>query len=353
MADVGSGVSASALARLCSSVRGKRVVVVGDVMLDEYIYGMVSRISPEAPVPILEADPQRRTYVLGGAANVARNLAAMGANVAIVGVVGPDREADIVRSLLGYAGISGDGLITDQERPTTLKTRIVAHSQQVVRVDHEIREPLRDGLCRSVQQAIEAHVGHGAHGLVVSDYDKGLMKSGIAEHVRSVGRNVSLLCTANAKPPNAARYAGYDLVTLNRSEMATVARDIGIEVTDIERGAAKVRAALEYTRLAVTLGADGVVVADGDTDPVKVPAVPVDVFDVVGAGDTALGAMTLVLLAGASLIETAWIGNLAGGAVVRKAGTATVTMDEILELLDQLTRHRRLPTLAHGKAEPD
>lgn len=341
--DLSGDVPAGALARICASFIGQRLLVVGDVMLDEYIYGSVSRISPEAPVPILEADPQRRTYVPGGAANVARNLAAMGAQVAVVGIVGADREADTMRSLLDRAGIAHDGLVCDPARPTTLKTRIVAHNQQVVRVDHEDRTPIGEQLRGLLDDAIEAQGSRGIRGIVVSDYDKGVVKDHLADSVRRVARRFGLLCTANAKPANAERYAGYDLVTLNRSELAAVARSIGIDAANVERGASQVRAALGYEQLAVTLGADGIMIADGSVSAVHVPAVPVDVFDVVGAGDTALGAMTLARLAGASALETAWIGNLAGGAVVRKAGTATVTVEEILELLDDQVRHGRLP----------
>lgn len=315
---------------------GTRVAVLGDVMLDEYVYGSVTRISPEAPVPILRADLSRRSYVLGGAANVARNLAELGARVALVGTIGRDTEGETVRVLLRASGVDDGGLVVDGSRPTTLKTRIIAQHQQVVRVDREDDSPLAEAVVESLLASMRDVAGTGISGVVVSDYSKGVLCGRVVEEARQVAHHHGAIVTANPKPAGALHYRDYDLVSMNRAELSAVARLTGSDGPDEPTTASVVRERCGFRRLSVTLGPDGIVLAAWGEPVTTVPAVPVDVFDVVGAGDTALSAMTLALIAGAAPFLTAFLGNLAGGAVVRKSGTAVVTCGEILELMESV-----------------
>lgn len=314
----------------------RRIVVLGDIMLDEYIYGKVSRISPEAPVPVLEADMSRRTYALGGAANVARNLVALGLDVSLVGVVGDDAAASMVREMLTAEGINAGGVVTDKTRPTTLKTRIVAHNQQVVRVDHESREPLDIAARALLVAAVRDELGSSSCALLVSDYDKGVVAGAVSEEwVRDVRAN-GCLVTANPKPTNVLRLMGADLVSLNRMEYLAVCQLLGIDGSGAcwEEHVLTAREKLQVGLLLVTCGGEGLWTASSQ-GCAHFDAVPVEVYDTVGAGDSVVSAATAAMVAGLSWREVGKVGNWAGGAVVRKAGTAAVTMAEIASVAEQ------------------
>jgi D-beta-D-heptose 7-phosphate kinase/D-beta-D-heptose 1-phosphate adenosyltransferase len=319
----------SELLALLVAASGRKVTVVGDLMLDEYIYGTVTRISPEAPVPVLEADLERRRYVPGGAANVAANLRALGLSVELLGVVGDDRAGERLREMLASLGVGVGRLVTDARRPTTLKTRIVAHSQQVVRVDHESKDPLGADVCSAIWNGLAEALDDGSNATVVSDYRKGVVAGVLsAERVRDLRRRGSLV-TANCKPTNLPLMRGADFVTMNLHEMTEAGCGPSASMEDLLGRAETLRSSLGLGALVVTCGGGGLnIVADRGV-AVHLDAVPVEVYDTVGAGDTVLSAATAALVAGLDAADAARIGNWAGGAVVRKAGTASVDIEDI------------------------
>lgn len=317
----------SALLDRLATAAGRTVVVLGDLMLDEYIYGMVSRISPEAPVPVLEADPDRRTYTPGGAANVAVNLRTLGLDVQAFGIVGCDREAELLKGRLQAAGIPVDGILYDPDRPTTSKTRIVAHNQQVVRVDHESRRPLPEDLRTALWERLRDRIRDTVGALVISDYRKGVVAGVMTpERVRYV-RERGVMVTANCKPAHLAHLRGANLITMNEHELAEAVDEPG--ATAPSDAAGSLRRSLDIDTLIVTGGASGLCLYAADPERVHLDAVPVEVYDTVGAGDTVVTAATAALIAGLTVVDAARVANWAGGAVVRKSGTASVTLDEI------------------------
>lgn len=321
--------------RLCQIIArfpGRRVVVVGDLMLDEYVFGSVTRISPEAPVPVVDVDCDRHTYAPGGASNVVHNLSALGAIVAVVGVVGEDPQAEILKERLQALGVDVSGVLVDPERPTTLKTRIIAHTQQVVRIDRERRHPVSAQIADRLLAAVEKHLQSGAEALLISDYDKGVVSGPVAEAAIRLCQQRGVLVTANPKPANLERFCGVTAVVLNHPEMeASCGRRLPDEKSLRMAGEA-LRARLNVDALLITRGSLGMMLIEAEGRVIPIPAIPVEVYDVVGAGDTAFSALTLALTAGASLVEAATLANLAGGAVVRKAGTAVVTLEELRQL---------------------
>lgn len=313
---------------------GRRLVVLGDLMMDEYLWGRATRISPESPVMVVEVE--RESSVPGGAANVVNNLLALGARVAVIGVVGEDAAGEALKADLAARGADVTGIVVDPSRPTTRKTRVVAHSQQVLRVDREQRHPLTGG----VAHRLLGHLGREAveaEAVVISDYDKGVLTPEVACSAVQAARRVGIVLTANPKPANARSLAGARLISFNQSEAeATVAMlgpgraASGMEEEALERAGAALRRELDVETLVVTRGAKGLSLWQAGGSVRHVPAHPVEVYDVAGAGDTVISALTLGLTAGASVEEAAVVANHAAACVVRKVGVATVTPDELL-----------------------
>ncbi len=317
-------ISAEQLQQWAKKWQGKQVVVVGDLMLDEYIIGIAERISPEAPVPVILCE--RKTYGAGGAANTALNLKALGAQVFLCGLVGDDWAGERLRSLLSEQGVDITGVLLDPSRPTTLKTRIVAQTQQVARVDVESRAPLNGSLETSLR-GIARELGRECDAVVVSDYAKGVVTAGLMAGLREL-KGTTLL-TAGPKPANIAHFAGFDYLSLNRSEAIA---SVNGAPSFAEAGKHLSRQ-LEARGIVITLGGDGCALfADGE-QIAHVPALRVQVYDVAGAGDTFLAALTLGLTADCSFVEAAEVATVAAAAVVRKVGVATTTPDEMVHLL--------------------
>jgi len=310
-----------------------RILVVGDVMLDEYVFGTVSRISPEAPVPIVEADLERHEHVLGGAANVACNVRALGGAVTLIGVVGDDAAGKAVRNLAAQSGVNPAGLVTDPSRPTTLKTRIIAHTQQVVRVDREAKAPLSREVADRLLARITGSVSEGVDAIALSDYDKGVFLGNLPEAIVKRCRAQGIPCLCNAKPPNLPRFTGATVVSMNLREAEVVAGHGLPSDEAVIQTAVQLCGQYEFGAVVITRGGQGLVVADRTGQVRCVPAKAVQVYDVVGAGDTVLSALTLIVAAGGDCFSAAEIANAAGGAVVRKRGTATVTPEELRSLL--------------------
>ncbi len=319
-------------AEILSQARDCRIVVLGDVMLDEFIWGDVTRISPEAPVPVVNI--QRESTRLGGAANVLANVSALGANANVIGVVGADAAAEKLRDGLRLTGgVQTDAmLIEDETRPTTIKLRIIAHSQMVVRADREQRGPV-NGLVetRIISAAKEAIAD--AQALVVSDYDKGVITPRILSELLPLayGRIPVLV---DPKIRNFDAYRPANLVTPNHHEALRVSNLEEDNDETLQQAASMIRGRLGCDAVLITRGEYGMMLVEGDAPPVYVETAAQEVFDVTGAGDTVIATLAAALAAGASMTEAAVLANQAAGIVVGKVGTATASADEILDSLE-------------------
>jgi D-glycero-beta-D-manno-heptose-7-phosphate kinase len=318
---------------------GLPVLVVGDVMLDRFIVGQVARISPEAPVPVVQF--QSEHVRLGGAANVAHNIAALGGRASLVGIVGTDATAGRLREALASAGVGGDGLVEDRDRPTTEKVRIVTErNQQVARVDYERDADVTGDIERAVVESVR-RLGRGAGTLLVSDYLKGTVTRAIVEALVALRgespRRASLSAErppliVDPKIPHLGCYAGATLVTPNHHE-AEAATHVRIRTDeDARRAARDFRARAQCEAVLITRGEQGMWLSEANAEG-SIPAVAREVSDVTGAGDTVVATLALALAAGATMTEAAVLANHAAGIVVGKFGPATLTADELLEKL--------------------
>ena len=302
------------------------IVVVGDVMLDHFVIGSVDRISPEAPVPVVRF--AREEYRLGGAANVAANLRALGASVEIVGLVGDDAEGRRLVAALTARGIGTTGLVVDSQRCTTRKTRVVTtRNQQVARIDYEGDAEADGRLAQALSDAVN-RAAATAGALLISDYLKGVISKDVAAAVVASGRARRIPVTVDPKVPHAAYYSGATLVTPNNHEAEAIAHLRLRADDDVRRCAARVGEVTGCENVLITRGEHGMWLhtSGGDT---ALPAEAREVSDVTGAGDTVIASMTLALAAGASLEDAARLANRAAGIVVGKFGPATVTVDDL------------------------
>jgi D-beta-D-heptose 7-phosphate kinase/D-beta-D-heptose 1-phosphate adenosyltransferase len=316
---------------LLERMAGHRVMVLGDVMLDEFLWGNVVRISPEAPVPVVEVTSQ--TFHLGGAGNVASNVRSLGAAAVLAGVVGRDAAGDKVREAAAAAGIDDRMVVADSGRPTTVKTRIIAHHQQVVRADREqagdIPHDLEGALIERIRAALP-----GCSALVVSDYQKGVVTRRVVRAALSLARKRSVHVLVDPKVPHVALYRGAAVVTPNLREAEEAS---GIAVRRPEDLGAVARRLLERLRcqaVVITRGEHGMSVYPRQGRPTHIKAAAREVFDVTGAGDTVIATLALALAAGARLGEAAALANYAAGVVVGKLGTATATPAEVLAAME-------------------
>lgn len=318
------------LAALVDRFARLRLLVVGDVMLDEYLWGEVDRVSPEAPVPVVHV--RRESMALGGAGNVVRNVVAMGAQCRLCTVVGEDAAGDRVVDLLKDLGVDPSGVVRDPERPTTRKTRVEARSQQMLRFDRETDEPLSRTTTRRVLAALEAGAAD-VEGVVLEDYGKGVLTPGLLRG--AMRRLVERGAWVAVDPKGAvAPYRGAGLFKPNLREVEQLTGIRARDVAELARAVARLRRALgEQAEIVVTRGAEGMSLFAPEGEPVHVPIARSEVFDVQGAGDTSIAALALARRAGASLLEAVVIANAAAGVVVGKVGTATATPDEIRALL--------------------
>ncbi|CAN5244154.1 D-glycero-beta-D-manno-heptose-7-phosphate kinase [soil metagenome] len=315
-------------AEIIAQMRGKTVVVWGDVMLDEFVWGDVTRISPEAPVPVV--DIRRESVRLGGAANVLANLIALGARARVVGIVGDDRAGERLQAELNEAGAlhAGASLVVDESRPTTIKTRIIAHNQLVVRADRERRTQVageaEERLIETLRGALKE-----ADAFVVSDYDKGAVTARVLGEILPLAVELTIPALVDPKIRNFNAYRPATLVTPNHHEAL---RLTGTE-DDTDEGMAQaarlIRVQLGCDSVLITRGEQGLMLLEGDGEPVYVPTAARGVYDVTGAGDTVIATLAAALASGASLVEAAMLANHAAGLVVGKLGTATVSADEL------------------------
>ncbi len=316
---------------LTSGFAGKRIVVLGDVMLDEFIWGRVRRISPEAPVPVVEVD--RQTLALGGAGNVVSSLVALGAAATPIGVLGDDLDADRLRGAFGVFGVSAIRLVVDAARPTTVKTRIIAHNQQVVRADRESRAPIAVAIEDRVAEGFRAEI-EGADAVVVSDYGKGLLTPGLLAQALTAARERGLIVCLDPKMRNFVHYQPVTVITPNNQEAADAS---GIPIEDehsLTEAGRKLLGSIDTRAVLITRGEEGMTLFTGGgpdgAEVTHIPTVAREVYDVTGAGDTVIATLALALASGASLEEAAVLANHGAGVVVGKVGTASVSRDELL-----------------------
>jgi D-beta-D-heptose 7-phosphate kinase/D-beta-D-heptose 1-phosphate adenosyltransferase len=312
---------------LLRSASERSIIVYGDVMLDEFVWGDVTRISPEAPVPVV--DIRRESVHLGGAANVLANLVALGVRASVVGVIGKDSAGERLRAELKESGASGDTLIIDESRPTTLKTRIIAHSQLVVRADRERRTPVEAETEERIIEALKKALPE-ADAFVVSDYDKGAVTPRVLAAVLPLayGRGIPVL--VDPKIRNFDAYRPATLVTPNHHEALRLTNLEDHEDEGLKLAAHLIRARLDCESVLITRGERGLMLLESYHEPVYVETVAREVYDVTGAGDTVIATLSAALAAGASMLEAAILANHAAGIVVAKVGTATSSAEELV-----------------------
>jgi D-beta-D-heptose 7-phosphate kinase/D-beta-D-heptose 1-phosphate adenosyltransferase len=309
-----------------------RLLVVGDLMIDEYVWGNVDRISPEAPVQVVAVNNQ--DYTLGGSGNVVNNLAALEADVAVLGVVGTGRDGDLLLNILSKLGPDPGGIIQEAGRPTTKKTRVIAEHQQVLRIDRETRKKISANTFASICAMAEKIIPD-VDVILISDYGKGLItRELIAKLVKLAAANGKMII-ADPKGLDFSKYAGITLLTPNKKEASLAS---GIEITDQNSLASAGRLLLKKSgidKLLITCGKDGMVFFEPGHEPFTIGTKAREVYDVSGAGDTVIAVLGLGLAAGLSFKTAVVLANTAAGIVVGKVGTATVTREELARALEQ------------------
>ncbi len=330
--------SPAVVEQLLTNARKCRVLVVGDVMLDQFIWGKVVRISPEAPVPVV--DFVRESYMPGGAANVARNLSALEVPSELFSIIGRDEAGKRLKKLLLYQQVDCRGLLGVGTRATSIKTRIVAHQQQVVRVDRETTVDMDGPTTRRILAALKPRLDQ-ADAVIVGDYGKGVVTQHLLDELKHACRARGVWLSLDPKPIHHIDLSGLSLITPNRKEAFELAemkddaraqRALNpLEDQALLKVAERLLHSLKPALLLITLGDQGMLLCQRNTEPFHIPTVAQEVFDVSGAGDTVIATFSLAVAAGASPLEAAILSNHAAGVVVGKVGTATVDPLELLE----------------------
>jgi len=317
---------------LLGGMTGKRILILGDVMLDEFIWGTVRRISPEAPVPVVEV--RGESYILGGAGNVAANVQALGGVAILVGIVGKDAAAGRVHDLIREHGIEGSALLAD-DRATTVKTRVVAHNQQVVRTDRESREPLSCDRNKAVAEAFMKWLP-SVHAVIVSDYDKGVANRNLLEQILPEARRADVPVYLDPKVQHADYYRPITLIKPNQRE-AELLTGMTIEnESQLEEAGQRLLQKFDCPYALISRGEAGMSLFDRGKSH-HFPTAAREVFDVTGAGDTLIATLAIAKAGGATIEEAAILANHAAGLAVGKVGTATVSPSEIIADFD--SRH--------------
>ncbi len=318
------------LAQAIARFPERQVLVVGDLMLDNFIWGEVNRISPEAPVPVVEV--REESQLLGGSANVVHNLASLGGRVLVTGVVGQDPAGQALVMLFNRIAVPTAGLISEDGRPTTVKTRIIAHHQQVVRFDREWRAPLQADTGARILAYLRKNLPD-LHGIIVSDYAKGVVSRDFLDAIRDLVAGRPLPVVVDPKVQHAEFYRSFTMVTPNHHEASRMS---GIPIRDeksLLQAGESLLARLNCETVLITRGKEGMSLFQRHGPVVHIPTVAQRVYDVTGAGDTVIAAVTLGLVAGLSPAEAALLANLAAGVVVGEVGTAVVSSAQLLAII--------------------
>lgn len=307
-----------------------KVLVVGDVMLDQYLWGSVERISPEAPVPVVKL--RKTSLVVGGAANVAANVAGFGAEPFLVGAVGDDREAELFPPLLKKLNISAEHLVKIRNRPTTVKTRVVAHNQHVVRIDQEENGPLNAPEEGKIWKKIERLLNK-TDIVVVSDYAKGVLTENLLTRLITQAKKKRKIILIDPKGRDYSKYMGADIITPNRFEAAMACNLQPDGQSVVEEAGRTLLRKLKLGSVLITQGEDGMTLFQKNGKSVHLDALARKVYDVTGAGDTVIAALGVSLGSGADLLEASEVANISAGIVVEEIGTTTITLKKLQDFL--------------------
>lgn len=321
------------LHELQNKFNGKNIAVVGDLMLDCYFRGIVKRISPEAPVPVIEVDNE--FYRFGGAANVALNLVKLGANPFPLGVVGKDNYSDIFRNLLAEANITAECLITDEKRPTTAKTRVIAHHQHVVRIDKESTESISKEIEETILKNLEDRIKI-LDGIILQDYNKGVLTPSLIEKVITLANKHNILITVDPKFNNFFAYKNVTVFKPNRKEAEDV---LGMRIKsseDVDKAGKSLLTKLQAKYILLTLGEDGIAVFESNGNSKRMPTKARRVSDVSGAGDTVISTLTMALASGANIYEACFLANYAAGIVCEEVGIVPIEQNKLFDIVEQV-----------------
>jgi len=329
--EIGIDFSSEELKRHIDRFPQTRILVVGDVIMDEFIWGDVSRISPEAPVPVV--DVRHETKMLGGAANVIHNIASLGAKPVLCGVIGDDPTGREIVRAIEELGLASDGLVLEPDRPTSIKTRVVAHDQQVVRFDREVRRGIGPESVARLLGMIEKR-RHSLDAVIVADYGKGVVTEAMMKGLRTLVRDSGIVVAVDPKTEHYEYYKGIDILTPNHHEAGAFCR---MEIVDRETliGAGQqILQHLNCRALLITQGKDGMTLFEKGGEISHIPTVARKVYDVTGAGDTVIGTLVLGMASGLDLKQAAIIANFAAGIVVGEVGTSIVRADDLKKVVD-------------------
>lgn len=325
------------LQALSSGFKGKRVAVVGDLMLDRYFWGTVARISPEAPVPVVEVEEESTR--LGGAANVANNIASLGAIPLMVGVVGNDDAGRKLHSIIEENGFPTSGIVTDNARPTTVKTRVIAHHQHVVRIDHELKGDIDRTVERRILDLLKNQL-HDLDGIILEDYNKGVLTRQLIKEIITLANKHSKIITVDPKFNNFFDYQDVTVFKPNRKETeeALGCRLAGLD--HVEEIGKTLLDRLHASNVLLTLGEKGMVLFERSGEMTHVPTSARKVADVSGAGDTVISTLTVALAAGSSIREAASLANYAGGIVCGEVGIVPVSKEDLVRAVLEDSDHQ-------------
>lgn len=315
------------LQELLSKFKNRRIAVVGDVMIDKYLWGSVGRISPEAPVPVVEVD--RETERLGGAANVANNIKSLGGWPLLVGVVGNDANGALLTKLLAAQECPISGIVKDESRPTTVKTRVIAHSQHVVRIDHEQKGDISPSVQEQILSILRTSI-ETLDGIILEDYNKGVIVAPLIHQIIELARKHGKLVTVDPKFQNFFEYLNASVFKPNRKE---VEEALGIKLTSdkiIRDSIELLKKKLNAENVLITLGEQGMSLLDDEGSLSHLPTRARHVADVSGAGDTVIATLTMAMASGASIHESASLANYAGGVVCGEVGIVPIMPDALL-----------------------
>lgn len=319
------------LLKIIDNFSKKKILVIGDIMLDKYIYGETSRISPEAPVPIVYVSKQ--TMLLGGAGNVAKNIIDLGGKVELLGVIGNDVDGENLKKILRENNIPLENIFVDNNRPTTVKMRIISQHQQIVRVDFENSDFLDKKIRQKLKDCLEEKINN-CDCIIISDYGKGIINKDILFRIIQQAKKAKIPVIADPKLKHFFQYKRVTCITPNQHEAGQVLHlDLGNE-KNLIRGGKKILKRLDCDSVLITRGEKGMTIFEKSGKIKHIPTMAKEVFDVTGAGDTVISTFAISLVSGANLYEAAYLANCAAGIVVGKLGTATVSPIELKRAIE-------------------
>lgn len=323
---------------LLDSFVGKRIAVVGDLMVDSYYWGTVSRVSPEAPVPVVDVISE--SVRLGGAANVANNIQTLGGNPILIGLIGDDHPGEMFLDLMRQQNLNDEGIVTDISRPTTIKTRVIAHSQHVVRIDNESKADCPDQLQHRIIDAVKYKI-HEIDGIILEDYNKGVITKDTINEIVAVARKYGKIVTADPKFNNFFEYKNVTVFKPNKREAEEAIGNRIRTEDDVIRAGERLLAALQADNVLMTRGEEGMTLFEKNGAVSHMQTLATNVQDVSGAGDTVISTLTMALAGGASIREAAELANCAASVVVGAVGIVPIQADQLIESALSLTNHKR------------